>query len=101
MDILFRDIFKIYPIYSGAVVNVKLHSGSPSNIGNILSCSQTDSFQFLLNFKESGPAGNTVGFQGGGNRQADGFLGAGDISDNKIACDRVKTAFDTFYRGIK
>ena len=67
--------------------------------GGLLPSLDIDGGDLLNNLKEAGTARDTVGFEGGGNGQADGFFGSGGISNDEIGGEGIQSAFDAFHRG--
>ena len=55
----------------------------------------------LDDLKQPRPAGDAVGFQRGGHRQADGLFGAGSVRHHQVGSQRVQTALHTLHRGVK
>ena len=73
-------------------------AGKPA-AGGLLPPLGIDGGDLLNNLKEAGTARDTVGFEGGGNCQADGFFGSGGISNDEIGGEGIQSALDTFHRG--
>ena len=112
MDILGRDIPKIDTVDAGARGDVVRHAWTGGDIGDCklrMRCQfvrvcrlpgealptgagQPQGVQladFLDDFKEPRPSGDAIGTQARRDRKADGFFGAGSISDDQMRGQRV------------
>ena len=124
MNILRGHISGIDVIYSGAVINIKRHTGLGHNIvqlqmrvtgqltGQAGAAGEVPApepataagilrFHLLHHLKQPGPAGNTVGLQRRGDRQADGLFRAAAVSHHKAGVQRVQPPLYTLHRGIE
>ena len=60
-----------------------------------------DLLDLLHHLKEPGPAGNAVGFQGGGHGQADGLVRAALVRHHQVGGHGVQPPLHTLHRGVK
>ena len=55
----------------------------------------------LHHLKQPRPAGDAVGFEGRGHREADGLLGAGGVGHHEVGGQRVQSPVHALHRGVK
>lgn len=53
-----------------------------------------DGADFLINFKKAGTTGQTVGFEGRADGEADSFVSAAGVGDYEMSVEGVETTFD-------
>ena len=81
--------------------NVRAGLAGQTFLWALLSPLIVDIPQSLHYFKKPCPSANAVGFQRGGNRQADGLFGTADIGHHQVGGERVQTPFHALHRGVK
>ena len=66
-------------------------------VGGVQAAHSIDLPHLLDDLKQPGAAGDAVGFQCRGHRQADGLFGAGGVRHNEVGLQRVQPALHTLH----
>lgn len=124
VDVFRRDILQIDLVYSCAIVDiighprrsyeiiqlkfrtslqflVKMRLACKCPIPDVLSSLTIDFIHFLYHLEQPGTATHSVGFQGWGNCEADGFIGTAFVSNDQICSQRIKATFHTLDRCVE
>ena len=88
VDVFGCDIAGIDSKNSGAYFNILLHAGRGDD--------ERITWNFLENLKKSIATTDTEGFKSRRYGEANSFVGAGSIGNNKLCFKRIKSTFDTF-----
>ena len=124
IDVLRRNMLEVHAVDAGAPVNIVGHSGRGHDIvqgqrrisphlrvvggsaGELLArCVPLplgiDLLDPLDYFKQSGPAGNAIGFQGRCDRQANGLFGAAEIRYYEVGLQWIQPTLNALHTCIK
>ena len=124
MHVLWGDIFQIHVIDAGAERNIVGHLWRGHQVvqsqvrpgqklGSLVGGSREDSawglapplgvdlLHLLHHFKEPGPPGDAVGFQGRRHRQTDGLLGTALVGHHQMGGHGVQSPLHALHGGIK
>ena len=92
MDVFGGDVAEVDVVDAGAVTDVEGHAGAGDD---------EFVFGFLLDFVKAGATGNTLSFEGRGNGETNGFVGAGFVGDDEFSLEGVEAAFYAFHGGVE
>ena len=105
MDVFGGDVLQIHPVHLCTDRHIMGHPGFCGDEIDLLqmpvAAFGVDHLQALLDLEEARPAGDAEGFQGGGDRQADGFVGAGLVGYHQPRRERIQSARDALGRSVK
>ena len=124
MDILRCDVFQVHIVDPGTPFHVVGHPGRSHNVvqrqtgvgfqsGIVRGGTGelpprrgaeplgVDLPDVLYHLKQPSPAGDSPGFQAGGDRQTDGLLGAAQVRHHKVGGQGIEAALDAFDRGVE